>query len=200
MSEKVVKPRTLILGTLIFGAISFAFMLLLDTMVPRGAAQAVLPEISELASVEIGGTRFDAPTNWNAPTMLENGSIILSPDGSTSVQPNAGPFVLFIQNPLERFAADLNIRTDLTDPVAQLDAIVEALNRNGPRFKAAQPYTDAPHPAAFIKGYERGNELSIILMRTDDGRWLYVGLQARDAEFEYYDSRVFRPAIQSVRY
>jgi len=53
--------------------------------------------------------------------------------------------------------------------------------------------------AAFVEGIERGNELRIVLIKTESGRWLYVGAQATQAQFPYYDVTVFTPATKALR-
>lgn len=198
MEERTLRPRTLILGTGILAALSLLGMLLIQTLVPTTRLPQALPTVGPLERERIAELSFEAPTNWHAPVEMGTQQFILSPDGSTSVQPDAGPFLLFIVDPLERFRQEYNVRIDFTDPIQQLNALEVAINRDAARFKEAQPYPDAPHPAAIIRGYERGNELTIILMRTDGGRWLYIGAQARDDQFEYYDDAVFRPAIRSI--
>lgn len=50
-----------------------------------------------------------------------------------------------------------------------------------------------------MRGFERGNELTIILMRLPDDRWLYIGAQAEASFFRAYETSVFLPVVNSIR-
>ncbi len=145
------------------------------------------------------GLRLLAPANWSQPIIRDAHSFIISADGSADTRTTAAPFLYIVVDALPVFSRQLNFRTDLREPTAQLDALVDALNRNGPRFKDAAVFGGSPYPAAIVRGFERGNELTIILMRLPDDRWLYIGAQAEASFFRAYESSVFLPVVNSIR-
>lgn len=144
------------------------------------------------------GVRMRTPSNWAAPVVTQDGRFVLSPHGDTDTSSTAGPFLFVVVDALEEFSRQLSLRTDLTEPRAELDALVEALNRDGARFPAAQEYLGAHYPAAIVRGFERGNELTLVLMRTPGGRWIYAGAQAPEPDFRYYELTVFKPVTDSL--
>jgi hypothetical protein len=156
---------------------------------------------SELREVRLEqfGLSLSVPANWSAPIIRDAHSFVISADGSADTRTTAAPFLYVVVDALPVFSRQLNFRTDLREPTAQLDAIVEALNRNGPRFKPASVFSGSPYPAAIVRGFERGNELTIVLMRLPDDRWLYVGAQAEAQFFRAYESSVFLPVVNSIR-
>jgi hypothetical protein len=152
----------------------------------------------DAVTVERLGLRLQAPRAWPAPIVLDDQRLVLSPTGSGDTRTTDGPFLYVVVDALELFRTQLNIRGDFDTPVDQLNEVVGALNRNGPRFKSATVYDGANYPGAIVRGYERGNELTIILLRADDGRWLYVGAQAPAPQFAYYDEIFFKPATNAL--
>jgi hypothetical protein len=161
------------------------------TFAPPGALREV--------QLEPFGLRLQVPSNWSAPIVRDAHSFVLSSDGSADTRTTAAPFMYIVVDALPVFSRQLNFRTDLREPTAQLDALVDALNRNGPRFKDSVVFGGSPYPAAIVRGYERGNELTIILMRLPDERWLYIGAQAEAQFFRAYESTVFLPVVNSIR-
>jgi hypothetical protein len=155
-------------------------------------------ELREITLDQFGITML-APSNWSAPTILDANRFVLSADGSGDTRTTAAPFLYVVVDALPIFSRQLNFRTDLEKPTEQLDALVEALNRNGPRFKESTPYGGSPYPSAIVRGFERGNELTIVLMRLPDGRWLYIGAQAEAPFFRAYETSVFLPATNAIR-
>ncbi len=144
------------------------------------------------------GLTLMIPSNWKVPQPLADGSIVISPDGSTSTAPNAGPFVFIIPDAVKIFTERLNSATTLDDPTKQLNKLIEALNRDGPQFPASGAYTEAKYPAAISFGYEHANELTIMLMNAGNGHWIYVGTQAPEIYYSYYNDHVFKPVINSI--
>ncbi|MFQ3537059.1 MAG: hypothetical protein SNJ58_14430 [Aggregatilineales bacterium] len=155
----------------------------------------------ELREVRLEQFRLSllAPANWSQPIIRDAHSFIISADGSADTRTTAAPFLYIVVDALPVFSRQLNFRTDLREPTAQLDALVDALNRNGPRFREAAVFGGSPYPAAIVRGFERGNELTIILMRLPDDRWLYIGAQAEASLFRAYESSVFLPIVNSIR-
>ncbi|MCC7208015.1 MAG: hypothetical protein IT323_11960 [Anaerolineae bacterium] len=167
---------------------------------PVEGTRAAPPTTGPLDAVTLDalGVRLRTPTNWAAPVVTGERRFVLSPDGNPDTSTTAGPFLFVVIDALDEFSRQLNIRTDLTDPREELDVLVDALNRERARFPAAEDYLGARYPAAIVRGFERGNELTLILMRTPDGRWIYVGAQAKEADFRYYELSVFKPATDSL--
>lgn len=167
---------------------------------PSDATRAVPPTAGPLHEVTLDalGVRLRTPDNWAAPVVTQDGHFVLSPDGSPDTSTTAGPFFFVVVDALEEFSLQLSLRTDLTNPREQLDVLVEALNRDRARFSAAEDYLGAQYPAAIVRGFERGNELTIVLLRTPEGRWIYAGAQATEADFRFYELTVFKPATDSL--
>lgn len=177
--------------------------LVLQSLTARGdTARPVPPTVAGLADVQVEalGLQMRAPTNWAAPAVAGPDRLVLSPDGATDTGPTAGPFLYVVADALEAFSSRLTLRTDLEDPQAQLNALLAAMNFNGPRFGEAQPYYGARYPGALVRGSDRGNEMTIVLLRGPDGRWLYVGAQAAEPDFRYYELTVFKPVTDSIAY
>ncbi|MBE2194217.1 MAG: hypothetical protein IAE83_08570 [Anaerolinea sp.] len=185
----------IVTGILFLGALLIQKMGAAPTGVP-----AAPPTVTTLNTVKIEslGITLLAPQNWHAPALKDDHSFVLSPDGSSDTTSTAGPFLYGVVDALEVFSRQLTLRTDLDDPVAQLDALIKVINRDRARFTAAKPYTRAQYPAAFVEGIERGNELLIVLIKGEGGRWIYLGAQAREDQFPYYDVTVFKPAINAL--
>jgi hypothetical protein len=145
------------------------------------------------------GVGLRVPENWKPPVVLDADSFILSPDGSTDTRTTAGPFLYVVVDALRVFGRRLNFRADLADPVAQLDALVGALNRQGAAFGAAAVYQGAAYPAAMVRGGERDKVLTIVLLHASNNRWIYAGALAKIDQFDYLDQAVFKPAVDSLR-
>lgn len=167
---------------------------------PPEATRAIPPTAGPLEEVtlEALGVRLRTPNNWSAPVVTGERRFVLSPGGNPDTSTTAGPFLFVVVDALDEFSQQLNIRTDLTNPREELDVLVEALNRERARFPAAEDYLGARYPAAIVRGYERGNELTLVLMRTPQGRWIYVGAQAVEADFRNYELTVFKPVTDSL--
>jgi hypothetical protein len=161
---------------------------------------AVLTGLIFLGSLlvqRLGGFSFSLPANWPAPTLRDDNSFVISPDGSADTSTTAGPFLYVVVDALTVFSKQLTFKDNLEDPAAQLDAIIDSLNRDRARFSAAVAHSRSVYPAASTTGYERGNQLTITLMRLPDGRWVYFGAQAKTDAYPYYESTVFRPLINT---
>jgi len=144
------------------------------------------------------GLNLLRPSTWQTPALFNQNGIILSPDGSTDTSSSAFPFLLVIADNSAYFHSRYNFPAGLTDPVEQLNALLTALELDGPRFEPASVYSGAKYPAAITRGYERDNEMTIVLMNAGNDRWIYVGAQAKEALFAYYEGLVFQPAINSI--
>ncbi len=164
---------------------------------PTTAPEATVGPLVSVA-VERLGLAMLAPSTWGAPASLNENGIVLSPTGSNDTSSTAGPFLLVIADTSVFFHTRLNFREGLSDPVEQLNALLGAMRRDGPKFAAAAAYQGAKYPAAMTRGYERDNELTIVLMNAGDDRWIYVGAQAREAAFGYYEGTVFTPVTNSI--
>lgn len=138
------------------------------------------------------------PSNWKPPVYQDNSSLILSPDGSTDTSYNAGPFVIIRAGDSSYFQKLLAFQTTLTDPRQRLDAMITAINRDAASFTPAQPYAGSKYPGAITTGYERDNQLTIILLKAGPDQWIYIGTQAKEIYFTYYDTSVFQPLINSL--
>lgn len=188
---------------LAFAGIAFIATLAIERI---GRAQTPAPTappatVGPLVPIQVGdlGVSLLAPDDWESPVVLDANQFVLSPDGSSDTRTTAGPFLFVVIDALDVFKQRLTFRTDLSDPIAQLDALTDALNRNGPKFGAAQAYNGSPYPGAIVRGFERGNELTMILLRADSGRWVYVGAQARENDFARYERDVFLPVTNALR-
>ncbi len=156
--------------------------------------------VASLVSVKVApfGISLRVPENWKAPVALDANSFILSPDGSTDTRTTAGPFLYVVVDALQVFGKRLNFRADLDDPVAQLDALVNALNRQGSNFGDATVYQGSAYPAAIVRGDERDKILTIVLLRASNNRWIYAGAMAKADQFPYLEQAVFKPAVDSL--
>ncbi|PJF36141.1 MAG: hypothetical protein CUN49_07000 [Candidatus Thermofonsia Clade 1 bacterium] len=192
----------LILG--LFTLITLGLMFLIEEYGRQSLA--AVPTRTFMPPAELREVRLEqfklslrVPSNWSAPIVRDAHSFVISSDGSADTRTTAAPFMYIVVDALPVFSRQLNFRTDLREPTAQLDALVEALNRNGPRFNRAAIFSGSPYPAAIVRGFERGNALTIILMRLPDERWLYIGAQAEAQFFRAYESSVFLPVVNSIR-
>lgn len=186
---------------LIAAGLMFVVALGLQAIASRSdVARPIPPTAGPLQETTLNalGVRMRIPSNWAAPVVTQDKRFVLSPDGNSDTSSTAGPFLFVVVDALEEFSRQLNLRTDLSEPRAQLDALVEALNRDGARFPAAEDYLGAHYPAAIVRGFERGNELTLVLLRTPDGRWIYAGAQATEPDFRYYELTVFKPVTNSL--
>lgn len=188
----------------IFTAVTLGIMLAIEEFGRRSLAVVptrTIPPPAELREVRLEqfGLSLLVPSNWSAPIVRDAHSFVISADGSADTRTTAAPFLFVVVDALPVFSRQLNFRTDLREPTAQLDALVEALNRNGPRFKKSSVFSGSPYPAAIVRGFERGNQLTIILMRLPDERWLYIGAQAEAQLFRAYELSVFLPVVNSIR-
>jgi hypothetical protein len=186
-----------------FGVLSLAAMLAIrvlapDTSLPAAPAATVGP----LHAVTVGPWELtlNVPTTWPSAAIRDARSFVLSPTGSPDTSSTAGVFLYVVTDALKVFGEQLNFRADLSDPQAQLQILLDSLNRDRPRFKVAQPYPGLQYPAAMVRGYEQGNELTILLMNAGPRGWIYIGAQAPDRQFEYYETAVFRPASESLTF
>jgi hypothetical protein len=163
---------------------------------PRGTPIPVASSVD--VKVAPFGVSLRVPENWKSPVVLDADSFILSPDGSTDTRTTAGPFLYVVVDALKVFGRRLNFRADLDDPVAQLGALVSALNRQGAAFGDAAVYQGAVYPAAMVRGSERDKVLTIVLLRAGDNRWIYAGALAKADQFAYLEQTVFKPAVDSL--
>jgi hypothetical protein len=149
-------------------------------------------------TIEDSNLSMLTPSTWKEPAVLNNNSYVLSINGSTDTSATAGPFLYVVTDALTTFQKQLTIGTGFTTPTEQLNALMEAINRSGPKFSKANPYLGAQYPGAIVHGYERGNELVIVLLNAGEKGWIYIGAQAPEQYFQYYDETVFTPAINSI--
>ena len=141
------------------------------------------------------------PTNWKAPIVFDDKArLILSPDGSTDTSPTAGPFLYVIPDTTKYITSHLSytFRPDISDPAQQLDLLMQAINIDAPAFDPTESYIGAQYPAAIKRGYARDNEMTFVLMNAGNGHWIYVGAQAPERLFKYYDDAIFKPATNSI--
>lgn len=168
-----------------------------------GTAQNALPEIGTIGPLVMRefpelGLSFYVPENWKV-AMRDANSLVMSQTGSKDTVNTAGPFLYIVVDALTVFKEQINLRTDLNDPVEQLEVLIKALNRDSARFKGVQKWdATSKYPGAYVRGYERGNALELVLLRADDGRWIYAGMQAPDRPFLLYREGIFRPALDSL--
>lgn len=162
------------------------------------ATATLIPTVGGLVDGEALGLSFKQPGSWKPPAMRDANSFVISPTGSSDTSTTAGPFVYVVVDALDVFGAKYNLRTDLEDPVAQLDALINAANPTAARFEAAEPFRGSNYAAAFTRGFQRGNGQLVVLIRTDNGRWIYVGAQAPDAQFAFLEQTVFYPFVASL--
>jgi hypothetical protein len=153
-----------------------------------------------LVEIDIDKPRISVrvPSTWKISPPLNENSIVLSPTGSADTSTTAGPFLLITVDNSAYFHSRLSFPAGLTNPVQQLDALINAMNRDGPQFDPATPYSGSTYPAAITRGFERDNELTIVLMNAGNDRWIYVGAQASEKTFGYFEGTVFTPAINSI--
>jgi len=186
-----------------FTLAAFLMMLVIDGIGARSATTAgatLSPTIGAMVKRTIPelGITLDTPDSWRPPAIRDANSFVLSPTGSTQTGSTDGPFMYVVVDALNIFKNQLTFRADLSDPVEQLNALRDAINRDNARFGDAVPLSNTRYPSAQARGYERGNTEVMILMHTGDGRWIYVGLQASDEQMAWYENTVFVPAINSL--
>lgn len=199
--RKLLQPG--VLAVLGFGALSFVAMLAIRTLAPDLTVSSPPPAtVGPLQTVTIPtlDVSLQAPANWKPPALRDDHSFVLSPAGSPDTSSTAGVFLYVVTDALAVFGQQLNFRADLSNPQAQLQILLDSLNRDRPRFKIVEPYLGLPYPASMARGYEQGNELTILLMNAGARGWIYIGAQAPDRQFEYYEGAVFRPASESLRF
>jgi hypothetical protein len=197
----LVRPRLLVVY--VFALLSLGAMLAIDSLAPSASLPSTAtPFPVPLVPVSDApfGLSFVMPTTWPSPVLIEGTTVVLSPTGSTDISATAGPFMVLIPDALTVFRARLAFRDDHADPQQQLDALTESLNRTGARFERAAAYPNSKFPAAITHGYERGNELTIVLLNMGEKGWLYVGAQARRGEFDHYEIAVFQPVTNSLTF
>lgn len=167
------------------------------------AGASVGVTVGPLAKVSIDalGLTMLAPTNWKAPVLLDDKArLILSPDGSTDTSATAGPFLYIIPDTTKYIASHLSytFRPDISDPTQQLDLLMQAINIDAPAFDPTESYIGSQYPAAIKRGYARDNEMTFVLMDAGNNHWIYVGAQAPERLFKYYDDAVFGPVTNSI--
>lgn len=193
------RPRLLVVYA--FALLSLLAMLAIDSFAPSASFPSTATPIpAPLVPVTDApfGLTFVMPTTWPAPVLTEGTTLVLSPTGGTDISATAGPFMVLIPDALTVFRARLAFRDDYDDPQQQLDALTGSLNRTGARFEPAEAYRSGKFPAAITHGYERGNELTIVLLNAGEKGWLYVGAQARRGEYDHYEAAVFQPVTDSL--
>lgn len=152
------------------------------------------------ANLDQFGLSLLTPSTWQAPIVIDKNSFILSPTGSTDTSPNAGPFLYVVVDALKVFRDKTSFRADFADPTNQLNALVQAINRESPQYDKIVAYTDAKYPAAIIHSYERDNEEAIILINAGAKGWIYIGAQSPERFFKYYETNVFQPVVNSITF
>lgn len=162
-----------------------------------------MPEATVGALAEM---RFDAlgitvktPSTWKPPA-TDAETIVISPSGNLNIDSTAGTFLYILPDAAKTLSRRFSVsfRSVVTDPMEQLKLVVDAVNRNGPRFGQPQAYTGTQYPAASVTGFERGNQVTLVLIYAGDQRWVMVGTQALEALHPYYNATVFEPALQSL--
>lgn len=187
-----------------FTVIMFLILLLMQSLGQSSAAAVATPtpptigELVEVSLPEVGITLL-SPKAWAKPAIIDQQRLVLSEDGSGDTRTTAKPFLFIVVDAMPLFQQQLTFRADYDDPVTQLDALIAAINRDRARFDPAEIYTGSPYPAAITRGVERGNELTIVLLRGPDNRWIYVGAQAPVSQFRYYERDVFLPSTNAIR-
>ncbi|HLY24710.1 MAG TPA: hypothetical protein VKQ72_00115 [Aggregatilineales bacterium] len=165
------------------------------------ATQLPKATVGPLAMVDAPqvGISLLAPSGWPAPVAFADSAVILSPTGSTDTSYTAGPFMLIADaGKLAQSRIGYTLRSDISDPSQQLDLLVQGINQDAPSFTRARPFTTANYPAASVVGFDRDNELTIILLNLGNGHWLYVGIQALQRNYSYYEQNVFNPVVNSI--
>ncbi len=174
---------------------------------PPGGTPATIP--TQLPAATVGplvqadlsalGLTLLTPSTWKPPAVLNGNILIVSPTGSTDTSAVADPF-LMIGDAQKVASSKLNFafRPDISDPLQQLDLLMAAINLDAPSFTAAAAYYGARYPGAITYGFARDNEMNVILLNLGNNRWLYVGTQAPERYFAYYNDAVFKPAINSI--
>jgi hypothetical protein len=164
------------------------------TMIPE-ATVGVL----ETVNIEKFNVSLLAPTTWQPPALTDD-SIVISPAGSTDTAPTAGVLMYIIPDAANTLGkrVTFTFKPEVSDPVQQLALLMEAINVDQYRFSTPEKYEGAKYPAAMVTGFALDNQVSILLMNAGNNRWLYVGLQAPEKYFKYYNSVVFQPVTNSI--
>jgi hypothetical protein len=171
-----------------------------ETLTPR---PTVLPEatVGTPTTFESAplGLSLMIPSTWKPAISAD--SVVISASGTTDTSFTAGPFLYIIPDAGKVLPNRMSFtfRSDITDPAQQLDLLMAAITRDDPRFSPARKYDGTQYPAAISTGYERDNQLVVILMYVGDNHWTYVGAQSLERYFSYYDSTVFKPALSSLK-
>jgi hypothetical protein len=139
-----------------------------------------------------------SPSTWAVPQSLGDDSFILSPDGSIDTSRTAGPFLYVVLDAMNALGKRYTFNANLDDPAKQLDEVMSGMNWTAPKFSAAVAYTEAKYPGAIVRGFERGNEITFTLLKAGDKNWILIGVQAPERYYDYYDSTVFTPVINSL--
>ena len=174
------------------------------TLAPALALRAtVVPAatVGPLASAAIpeAGVTLMTPTSWKPPVAISDAAAVISPTGSTDTTYSAGVFMLVGDaHKLAKEKLTFNFRDDISDPVQQLTLLLAAINLDAPNWTTAEVFSGAQYPAAVSVGFDRDNELTIVLINAGNNRWIYVGTQAPERNYTYYNSAVFEPAIASI--
>jgi hypothetical protein len=169
------------------------------TLTPR---PTVLPEATIGALIPFDsaplGLSLSVPAAWKAAESAD--SVVISPAGTADTSYTAGPFLYIIPDAAKVLPNKLSFsfHPDVTDPAKQLDMLMESLQRDDPRFTRAKTYEGMQYPAAITTGYDRDNQLTIVLMNAGNNRWIYVGTQSIERYYSYYDVAVFQPALKSL--
>ncbi len=164
---------------------------------PTVAPEATVGPLTSV-TIEKPALTMLSPSTWKAPVALNDNGVVLSATGTNDTSSTAGPFLLVIVDKSEYFHSRMSFPPGFTDPVEQLNAMIDALNRDGPQFEPASIYVGSKYPAAITRGFERDNEQTIVLMNAGNDRWIYVGAQSREVTFPYYEGAVFIPATNSI--
>jgi hypothetical protein len=164
---------------------------------PTVQPEATVGPLSKI-SVDKLGLSLMTPSTWKPPVDLSENSVVISPDGSNDTSITAGPFLLIIVADSKFFHSKLSFREGITDPEEQLKAMVTAMNIDAPSVDPVIPYLGAQYPAAIVRTYERNSQRTIVLMKAGTDRWLYLGAQAPESYFKYYEEAVFKPAANSI--
>lgn len=197
----LIKPRMLILYA--FTLTTFLGMVAINALAPQPTESAAVQNADAGELVPYHAEKFSlsllVPSNWKAPINLDADRLLISETGSTDISPTADPFLIVVPDALTVFKKQLALRDNYSDPQQQLDALVAALNRDAPGFLPAEKYEGANYPGAITRGFERGNELMIILLDAGERGWIYIGAQTKESQFDHYEQNVFLPISNSLK-
>jgi len=188
-----------LLAVLVLLAACNAYSTQKPTPAPKGTVvpAATVGPLNTLDIPELG-LSLQSPSAWPAPALRE-GNAVISPTGTADTSASAGPFLFLIADAAKLAGrSSITLRSDISDPSTQLNTLLDALNRDGPRFSKAEPYAGTRYPAAVVTGFEKDNQMMIVLLHAGENRWIYVGVQSKELYFSYYNETVFAPAIKSI--